>query len=63
MYSHYSFDNMRNQLIGRVNVGFLKYFNAGITGRVNVFTNIFCWTGIIVREFAGEVKLSCNLTC
>ncbi|MCO5260167.1 MAG: TonB-dependent receptor [Crocinitomicaceae bacterium] len=32
-FSHYTFDNLRNQLIGRVNIGFLKYFNIGITGR------------------------------
>lgn len=64
IFSHYSFDNMRNQLIGRVNIGFLKYFNAGITGRfierVSYKTYILL-DASLSGTFAGvEVKLSCN---
>lgn len=32
-YSHYALENLKNQMIARVNVGFLKYFNATLTGR------------------------------
>lgn len=32
-YSHYALENLKNQMVARVNVGFCKYFNATLTGR------------------------------
>ena len=63
-FSLYTFDNLRNQLIGRVTIGFLKHFNVGLTGRFEErvsYKTYFLLDARIAANFSGfQVSMALN---
>lgn len=63
-FSLYTFDNLRNQLIGRVNIGFLKHFNVGLMGRFEErvsYKSYFLLDARIAANFSGfQVSMALN---
>lgn len=63
-FSLYTFDNLRNQLIGRLNIGFLNHFDIGLTARFEErvsYKSYFLLDARIAAKFSGfQVSMALN---
>ncbi len=63
-FSHYALENLKNQLVARINLGFLKHYNVGLTGRYDQRVNYKDYF-IVDAKVAGqwgdfEVNITAN---